>query len=166
MKKISKNKKKFLILSTCIIFLITPKVKANNNVKVSYNDEYQIDSIIPYASYRNTNIFISREGIINKIRNDNSNDIYIIDKRFLKNSNMSISNSYEIRNIDEMSIIIDIILEYERQYPSNWNRSKESMLNEWVIHNISYYLNIQRHRSKEVDLDNNDEKKYILNLIK
>ena len=160
MQKLSKRKKAFLILSTCIIFLTSPKVRAKESISINYNEDYQ--STLEFASYGNTRVFIGKSELIDKIRDDNTNDIYIKDQRNLTDSNMSICNSYEIRDKDEMNTILDIILEYERRYPSDWNRTKKSMLNEWIAHNICYDLNLQRRRTMEVDLDNNDEEKYSL----
>ena len=34
------------------------------------------------------------------------------------------------------------------------------MENEWFIHNLCYYLNLETHRTSEVDLDNNAEENY------
>ena len=31
---------------------------------------------------------------------------------------------------------------------------------EWIMHNISYFFDYERHRTTDVDLDNNDEKVY------
>lgn len=162
MKKISKNKKAFLILSTCILFLTSPKVKARENIDIIYNDYYEINSLVPFASYKNTNIYITKNKGIHKNNNNNINNVYIVDQRYLKDPNMIISSSSKIRDKNEMNIILDIILEYERRYPSNWNRSKESMYNEWLFHNICYDLYIQRFRTIEVDLNNEDEKVYNL----
>ena len=73
---------------------------------------------------------------------------------------MSICNSNQIKNRNDQIEILKIILEYENKYPSNWNRNLDSMMNEWIIHNICYELNLEKPRTEQVDLDNNDEKKY------
>ena len=45
-------------------------------------------------------------------------------------------------------------------YPSEWDRSLESMRLEWFCHNASYYMNYKIDSSYEVDLNNKDEDKY------
>ena len=56
--------------------------------------------------------------------------------------------------------IIDILLKYEEENPSEWERTRDSMYWEWYFHN--YYCNngVEIERTKDVDLDNNDEKTY------
>ena len=96
----------------------------------------------------------------------NSNDIYIIDDRKSLNPDMAICDSHKIRDKKFMNEIIDLLLEYEKENPSNWNRTKESMINEWIMHNISYDLDFKRESTERVDLDNKDEKKYSLTLFR
>ena len=61
----------------------------------------------------------------------------------------------EIRNE-----ILEILQEYERQFPSDWDRTTESMRLEWLMHNLSYRFDYQPGRTESVDLNNNDEGKY------
>lgn len=157
----NKNKKRLLILSSCLILLTTSKMSKDNYVNdYLLNEEYTIDSMLPFAMYNNSKVYIGNEEYIKEIRNDSTKDIYIIDKRSEKDSNISIVNSYEIRNPIEMEKIINILLEYERKYPSNWNRTKKSMLNEWIAHNICYDFDYRRGSTEQVDLNNQDEEKY------
>ena len=155
--KLNKSKKTFILITTYIIFLFVPKLKSNK--QVNYNEEYVYSSTIPYASYSNGNVYIASEELINKMNKDD-NDIYIIDTRHSKNSDMAICDSYKITSNKEMEEIIDIMLNYEETYPSNWNRTMESMKNEWDIHNICYFLGINKVSSEKVDFDNNDQEKY------
>ncbi|MDE5888487.1 MAG: hypothetical protein K2H20_00535, partial [Bacilli bacterium] len=70
---------------------------------------------------------------------------------------MCIYNSYKIK---ESSIIMEVLLileEYEKENPSNWNRTLDSMYNEWIVHNICYGLNYRIRSTEHVDLDNEDE---------
>ena len=70
---------------------------------------------------------------------------------------MIVYNSYKIKSLDEIKELLKILKEYERQYPSKWKRSILSMEYEWIVHNLSYYLNIYPDSSKDVDLNNADE---------
>lgn len=159
MKKLDKKKKSILILSTCLVLLFTPKIKANEE-QISYYEEYTIEGIIPYATIGDSNIYIGNEKFIDSIRNDDTEDIYVVDGRDNKNPNMRICNSYEIRSINRMNKILEILLNYEREYPTDWDRTKDAMLREWITHNVLYDFSFQTNRTKEVDLDNNDEKVY------
>jgi len=133
--------------------------------RVTYNSNYEYNSESPYAFYRNGKIYICNDKIIESIRDDSTNDIYVIDQRNGIDPNLKICNSYEINNPVEMNRILNVLLEYEREYPSNWNRSLTSMRREWLAHNICYYFDVEKYRTAEVDLNNKDENKY-LTLIK
>ena len=49
---------------------------------------------------------------------------------------------------------------YEELYPSEWNRTIESMRLEWFVHNASHMFNYKLDHSDDVDLDNDDQLKY------
>lgn len=59
------------------------------------------------------------------------------------------------------------MLHYNNENPTNpaWTRTAWSIVVEWVAHNGAYYLNVQRDRTGDVDLDNNDEGKTIFDFI-
>ena len=84
-------------------------------------------------------------------------NIYVIDSRYDDDPNMIVYNSYKIKSLEEIKEILKILKEYERQYPSKWERSILSMEYEWIVHNLAYYLNIYPENSKDVDLNNTDE---------
>ena len=73
---------------------------------------------------------------------------------------MKICDSYKIRSSKERREILEIMCLYEECYPTDWDRSIESMQLEWTLHNLSYDFNYQRESSTDVDLDNEDEVKY------
>ena len=163
----NKKKKIFLLLSTYIIFLFTPKMSACAKEKepIKYNRGYTYESTTPYAYCNGKLVYIAnREQILELLKDDNTG-IFIIDDRSISNSDMAVYNSYKIVNKKEMTDIIDIILHYESEHPSNWNRTATSMKNEWDIHNICYYCNIDRNSTREVDFDKSDETRYDSDLI-
>lgn len=165
MKNLDRNKKAFLILSTYILILFSPK-KVNKDYDVICNNDYCIASNEPYASYKYGNIYIGDIEYIKSIVDNDSNNIYIIDDRKSLNPDMAICNSHKIKDINFMNEIIDLLLKYEKEYPSNWNRTKESMIKEWIVHNIFYDFDFKRDSTERVDLDNKDEKKYSLTLFR
>jgi hypothetical protein len=73
---------------------------------------------------------------------------------------MVIRNSYNINDKDIRNDILEVLCIYEEMYPSNWDRSIESMRFEWFCHNAAYYVNYKVDDAYEVDLNNNDESKY------
>lgn len=162
-----KKKKLFLLLSTYFIFLFTPIVNSCADAKetINYNKDYNSESPIPYAYCNGKVVYITnREQILELLKEDKTG-IYIIDERSIYNPDMAVYNSYKILNKEEKNNIIEIIQNYEKEYPSNWNRTSASMKNEWDIHNICYFLNIDRESTREVDFDNNDEIRYDSELI-
>ena len=159
----NKNKKKiFVLLYAYFVILLFPKIN-NSHKKTEYNNEYNNESYC-YATYNGKNIYIANELIIDSL-DKNNNDIYIIDSRNDSDPNIAINNSYRINNIYDIKRIIKILEQYENDYPSDWNRTYNSMVNEWIIHNIGYQLGINRDSSRTVDLNNKDEDDYN-NIIK
>ena len=57
---------------------------------------------------------------------------------------------------EDMFNILAVLQEYEKVYPTRWNRSLEGLQIEWVAHNISFQYGILPVRSGSVDLDNLD----------
>ena len=161
MKKLDSNKKAFIILTACIVLLSSAKFKIHQYTpNITFNQEYEIDSEQYFGTYRKGRIYIGSREFIEKIFDESTNDVYIVDLRDGSNPALTIVNSYELRNKDEMKDILTVMQEYERRYPSNWDRTRDSMMNEWSIHNILYDLSFERSHTKEVDLDNGDEEIY------
>ena len=166
MKKLTNKKKVILLLSSYFIILFTAKSK-NNSDELVYNDDFNIYTNQLYGSYKDTHIFIGSKYFIENIKDTNDKNIYIIDDRYNFDPDMSICNSYKITNLKEIKQLLNMLLEYNNKYPSNWNRTYNSMKNEWLIHNICYYLNHEKERTAQVDFDNSDEELYLsfLNII-
>ena len=158
MKESNNRKKALLLIYAYITFLLFPKF--HNNKKNNF-ETYEHNNEIYYTiDYNNKKIYIGSEDVILDLQDDNN--IYIVDSRFQKDPNISIKNSYKIRNIYDIENILRILKEYERIYPSNWNRSIYSMELEWIIHNWCHILYINRDHTTDVDLNNNDENTYRL----
>ena len=154
MIQIKKYKKNLLYLST-IIFLITYYLKDHD-----YNPSIKICDDTFFATYSDGLVYIGDEEFLNNIKCD-ENDVLICDNRKnLDDPNMIIYNSCCITDKDKRNEILEIVCEYEKCYPSSWNRSIESMRLEWFMHNVGYFFNYKRARTTDVDLNNNDEEKY------
>ena len=148
-----KNRRKKAFALLVIYSLIIFKLNSRRNIKVNYNEEYDKYSEGCFACINDKNIFIVED----KDGAYDDNNIYVIDSRYDNDPNMIVYNSYKIKSLDEIKEILKILKEYERQYPSEWERSILSMEYEWIVHNLAYYLNIYPDSSKDVDLNNADE---------
>jgi hypothetical protein len=149
--------------ATIALLIITLSVKSSNQskeVKTTYNDFFKINGCHTFATYKGKDIIIGSKYFIESQKKDDNN-IYIIDERFSTDPDLSICESHQIYSLKAMKDIIDILMEYEKRYPTKWDRTYDSMLKEWLIHNICYYLNHERERTRQVDFDNSDELLYI-----
>lgn len=146
------RKKSAILLS---LYLFAFSLHKNN--KYSINDEYTYNSDTYFASYNDSKIYIGTKEKIESIRDDSTNYVYVIDYRCDEDPNMRICNSYEIKNLKEMSYILKILKEYELKYPSEWNRTYHSMMVEWICHNICYDYSYEKESTQHVDLNNKDE---------
>ena len=121
--------------------------------------KYEIlDSGEAYASYSGGLIYIGRSEYHHYSLEDG--DIFILDSRWDANPDMKIFNSYKVLDSCERSEVLSVLCEYEKNNPSEWDRSLESMELEWTLHNLGYYFNVKRDSSADVDLDNSDEEIY------
>ena len=113
---------------------------------------------VKYASYSKGDVYIGTE--LPSDFYDNPYDVFVLDRRDGKNPDMRVYDSYRITSLPDQEAIIDILLRYEEEYPSNWNRTKESLLREWLVHNNCYELGIKVSHTRHVDFDNEDEETY------
>ncbi|MGM9551114.1 MAG: hypothetical protein ACI3XA_02550 [Clostridia bacterium] len=90
----------------------------------------------------------------------NEQDYVVIDYRGMSDPNMQIRCSYRADNPDIRKCVLDILLKYEENHPSRWERTYNSMNSEWYMHNMAYDVGYDIERSKHVDFNNNDEIKY------
>ncbi len=59
-----------------------------------------------------------------------------------------------------MEEIVESLLLQEEEYPSQWERTKNSMIREWLAHNAMHLFGYEIDRTKSVDFNNDDEKTY------
>ena len=162
--------KKALISVGLTVLLLGAYVESDYN----YNRTYEIldDSNPAFASYSDGNIYIGNTRFLKDIYYSGlyqDGDIFVLDKRnYDTNPDMKVISSCTIKDKNIRNDIIEVLQIYEEMYPSNWNRTTESMRLEWYMHNASYDFNYEKDRTCDVDLDNEDEDKYnnkILNKI-
>lgn len=160
-----KIRKKKDLLFYCMLLLLLYK---QDTLEVEDKSIVEIcsTSILPYGTYRNGNIYICKLGEEEYyLENTLSNDIVCVDGRELSDANMKIMSSYKITNREDIEEILSVLEKYELENPSKWNRTIPAMKNEWVVHNICHFLGLQTDRTDDVDLNNDDETLYNLEII-
>ena len=151
------------ILALWLLGNISYDHKKVPNYQIAVHQKY-------FARYSDGNVYIGNESFIKKLKNVSENDVLIVDGRKSSDSYVKILSSYKIMDLNICSEILEFISEYEKMHPSRWDRSINSMRVEWFMHNLLYYLNYERDRTKDVDFNNSEQeiysKKLVKNLIK
>lgn len=159
MSKLEKN----IITLGIVISLLSSSCKG-----LEINKGYEIiedGSSCAYARYKDGLIYIGDEEYILGL-NPLEHDILVIDKRDSDNPDMKVISSYQIDDPLIRKNIIEVLQEYEKENPSLWDRTTESMEVEWSMHNIFYQLDYEKDRSSDVDFDNKDEEIYSNKVLK
>ena len=159
-KKKKLLRKKALTLALMYMFFcmsshINASIEKERNFAYELCDSSSRSNDKPFATYKNYNIYIGCEADVSRYTSD-PNNICIIDGRCNKNPNMKIIDSYRITSTEDMFNILAVLQEYEKIYPTRWNRSLEGLQIEWVAHHMSFQYGILPVRSGSVDLDNLD----------
>lgn len=150
--------KKTVLKSIVALLMIQISIANTSCFETDYSAEnniyYSSTSEEGYTSYTYS------DGVV-RIGSNNENQenvISVIDLRYCDNPGMKVLNSYKVRDIDTMKEIIDIMLDYNKKndITPSWNRSENSMVYEWVLHNVFYDLGIFVDHAGDVDF-NNDE---------
>lgn len=143
-------------LALLMAFFITLSAHMASEPKTEYEI---LSNCRPYATYSGGNIYIG------KTRGDCpedlcEGDVFILDERTGRNPDMKICNSHLVNSAKHRKEILEVLCFYEECYPSEWDRSLDSMRLEWTIHNLSYIIGYDIRSSRDVDLDNADEEYY------
>ena len=148
--------KRYTILIFELMILITFGIIMLSNFK------FETASYPCYKVYKYSNglVIIGDDICLKSLNNTSEDDYIVLDDRKATNPDMKIYDSYKMQDEKTMKEILEKLLEYEAKDPSWWNRTMTSLYNEWDAHNTLYNLNFKRERTKDVDLDNNDEKLY------
>ena len=142
----------------------------NHNYK---DDDYIIyqSNEEPFGAYKKGNIYIGDHEYIEKIKNKiKPGDILIEQGYNLSNKfidpNYKIYSSYRITDKDDRNAILNVLNIYNTSISFEFDRTIESMRVEWSIHNFLYKIGIEQNRTKDVDLNNDDEKIYSNPILK
>lgn len=120
-----------------------------------------------YDSYSEGRIFYcdSSENATAVCQLINEKDIVVLDQLHFDDPNIKILSSYRITDTEMINEILCIIKTHFDMKESRWNRTIESMQNEWIIHNICSSLLIKKGSTDDVDLNNEDEELYNSKII-
>lgn len=163
MKPLDKKTKYILIIGMYGMLAFLPHKKEE---EVNYPIEYELlgEADDAYAVIPNGKIYIGNENYINYL-DSNENNILIVDERDEK-KNIKIISSYKIMDRQTQNNVLAVISEYEKNNPSVWDRTTDSMLIEWRVHNVLYHINFKTSSTKDVDFENNEEILYSNNLFR
>ena len=160
------NEKRKLLRKKIVLLSLISLLCSFNCYEHVYNPSYEIlidDKA--FAKYSKGKIYIGDEEFLKDIE-VNEGDILVEDQRFGDNPNMQIYCSSDICDKDIRNEILEVLCRYEECYPSPWDRTIESMRVEWFMHNFSFQLNHRQDRTRDVDLDNEDEVEFDNELIR
>lgn len=154
-----KLKKGLLLIGSSFIIVSTFHPDHKYTPKYEIVNDEESDAFATIGN-RTVYIFSSKKELENHRDEVGVDDILVVDERSTIDPNMIIYDSYLICDKDTRNDVLSCLLEYESMYPSPWERTIESMRNEWIIHNISYYFHYRRFNARNVDLNNDDEMTY------
>lgn len=152
-----KRKHRILAFSLAFVLATTLTGDTSKNRKDRIFIVEEIDNPHYIGSCYEGNVFIGTESEIKKLMSQGVEGIFVIDERNSKDPNVQIIDSYSIKDRRIMYDVLSIIKQYDDEHPSKWSRTINSMINEWVIHNVCYATDFYICNSKDVDLNNEDE---------
>ena len=155
-----KNKKNVLIYLMAL--LVSLSLYHNKNKKREKENLTSDNTYSVYGNYNKGKVYIcdSMNDAKKVYELCDKNDVVVVDQTEFEDPNMKIVSSYKITDKEDMIQILNIIKDYCKNKGSNWNRSINSMQNEWVVHNICSNMFIKRSSTNDVDLNNGDENLY------
>ena len=107
----------------------------------TYNYEYEARDGLFTTTKKGTLYILTDENIVSDQSID-ENEHIAIDFRSNKNPNVRVVNSYKVKDENERAQIVSSILTHEAEHPSDWDRTEESMENEWEWHNRMYDISV------------------------
>lgn len=114
-----------------------------------------------FGDYSNGSVYIGDADFLRSLEGlDKEDDVLVLDQRDNVDPCMKILNSYVVDDEIQMKEIISLLCEYERMYPSAWERSEYTLYREWLVHNICHNFHYEMNRTGDVDFNNRDETLY------
>ena len=155
-KSVIKRLTIYPVLITLLMTLSSSSI--NKKTKDFFRSTTKISKNV--IEYNDGTIYIGNKKYLEKNRELGVNDVLVLDARYEKDPDFKIYDSYKINNRDIIEEIVESLLLYEEKYPTPWNRTKNSMIREWIVHNTMYSFGYDIDSTMHVDLNNGDEKTY------
>ena len=156
------KRKNFKLKKACLLLTASVALAGYLKCQHVYTPTYVITEDESYfATYSRGRIYIGSHRYIDSIKDQLTvDDIIVYDERNSSDPNMQIVSSYRINDKDIRNEILEVLLVYEKLYPSKWDRTLETMRLEWFVHNLSHSFNYKLDHSDDVDLNNADQLNY------
>ncbi len=103
------------------------------------------------------NVYIVKKSLDREPLSITDNDYVVLDSRTNSDPEFVVIDSYRADNSALIRRICKILLDHEELYPTDWERTLDSMVGEWQIHNAAYAMNYRVDKAKNVNLNNDDE---------
>lgn len=85
------------------------------------------------------------------------NDYFALDRRDAADPEFVVYDSYRAQSDKLIRRLCRILLNHEEAHPTAWERTLDSMAEEWQMHNASYEMDYKIDHAKDVNLNNGDE---------
>ncbi len=92
-----------------------------------------------------------------KVQSSGENSYFAVDRRTSADPEIVVYDSWRADSDALIRKLCGILLEHEAAHPSQWNRTLDSMAEEWEMHNAAYQIDYKTDRAKDVNLNNADE---------
>ena len=121
-------------------------------------------AIAPIGSYNKGQGYVyvvTEDQLTDIMKNKEDNVVVIVDKRTSSDPNMQIIDSYRITKTKQQKEIARLMLDYNTSNPVSpaWDRTLDSLVKEWKIHNNVYKTGFFRSNTADCDFNNGDEGK-------
>lgn len=102
-------------------------------------------------------LFIVTEDLDRAAQTFGENDYFAVDRRTAADPEFIVMDSYRADNEAIVRCLCQLLLKHEADRPTDWDRSLESMISEWMMHNLAYNMDYKTDHSQHVNLNNADE---------
>ena len=103
------------------------------------------------------NLYIVSAELDRDAQSAGENDYFAVDRRDKSDPEFIVMESYRADTDGVIRQLCQFLLEHESAHPTDWDRTLESMVEEWKIHNLAYSMNYKLDHSADVNLNNADE---------
>ncbi len=105
----------------------------------------------------NGRLYIVTKDLDQNAQTVGENDFFALDRRTAADPEYIVMNSYLAGTDGVIRALCQRLLEHEELYPTDWERTLESMVSEWKMHNMAYAMGYKTDHSQHVNLNNADE---------